>query len=61
MLPVQIQDEERKLTEIFIFELLYGASKCFTKALKALMKPYEAPQGSIKIKIKVNFYFNATF
>ena len=25
------------------------------------MKPYEAPQGSIKIKIKVNFYFNATF
>ena len=28
-LPVPIPNEERKLTEIFIFALLYGASKIF--------------------------------
>ena len=31
------------------------------KALKAFIKPFEAPQRSVKIKIKVNFYFNTTF
>ena len=28
------------------------------KALKAFIKPFEAPQRSVKMKIEVNFYFN---
>ena len=28
------------------------------KALKAFIKPFEAPQRNVKIKILVNFYFN---
>ena len=51
ILPVPIPDEERKLTYIFIFTLLCGAPKGFVKALKALIKPFEAPQRSVKIKI----------
>ena len=44
-----------KITEIFIFILLCGASKSFIKALKA-------PQRSVKIKILVNFLsFKLTF
>ena len=35
-LPVPIPDEKKKLTEIFIFTLLSGASKGFMKALKAI-------------------------
>ena len=31
------------------------------KALNAFIKPFEAPQRSVKIKISVNFYFNSTF
>ena len=31
------------------------------KTFKAFIKPFEAPQGSVKIKILVNFCFNATF
>ena len=34
-LPVPIPDEEKKLSWIFIFTLVYGASKGFMKALKA--------------------------
>ena len=34
-----------------IFTLLCGASICFMKALKAFIKPFEAPQRSAKIKI----------
>ena len=49
--PVPIPDEERKLTEIFIFVLLCGASKGFMKPLKAFIKPFEAPQISAKINI----------
>ena len=49
-LPVPIPDEEKKLTDIFIFTLLYAASKGFTKALKGFIKPFEAPQRSVKIK-----------
>ena len=56
-LSVQILDEEKKLTSIFIFLLLCGALKGFMKALKAFIKPFEAPQRSVKIKIEVNFYF----
>ena len=29
--------------------------------LKALVKPFEAPQKRVKIKISVNFYFNINF
>ena len=43
-LPITIPDEERKLT---FFTILCGASKGFMKALK----PFEAPQRSVKIKI----------
>ena len=31
------------------------------KALKALIKPLEAPKRSVKMKIQLNFYFNTTF
>ena len=31
------------------------------KALRAFIKPFEAPQRSEKIKIELNFYFNTTF
>ena len=30
-------------------------------ALKAFVKPFEAPQKRVKIKISVNFYFNIKF
>ena len=59
--PVPIPDKEKKLTSIFIFTLLCGASKGFMKALKAFIKPFEVPQRSVKIKILVNFYFNINF
>ena len=39
-----ILGEEKKLTEIFIFTLLFGARKCFMKVLKAFIKPFEAPK-----------------
>ena len=45
-----VSGEEKKLSWIFIFILLCGASKGFMKALKAFIKPFEAPQGSVKIK-----------
>ena len=41
--------------------LFCGASKGFMKAVKAFMKPFEAPQRSVKIKISVKFYFNINF
>ena len=43
-LPAQILDEERKLTEIFIFTLFCGTSKAFIKL-------FQAPQRGVKIKI----------
>ena len=46
-LPVPIPEEEKKLSEIFIFALLCGASK----DLKAFIKPCEAPRRRLKIKI----------
>ena len=49
-LSVPIPDEDKKLTYIFIFTLLCGASKGFMKALKALIKPFEARQRSVKNK-----------
>ena len=59
--PVPVPDKEKKLTSIFIFTLLCGASKGFIKVLKAFIKPFEVPQRSVKIKILVNFYFNINF
>ena len=50
-LSVPIPDEEKKLSQIFIFTLLCGDSKDFLKALKAFIKPFESPQRSVKIKI----------
>ena len=50
-LRVPIPDNEKKLSEIFIFTLLCGALKGFMKTLKAFIKPFEAPQRSVKIKI----------
>ena len=49
--PVPIPDEEKKLSQIFIPTLLCGASKGFIKAFKGFIKPFEAPQRSVKIKI----------
>ena len=59
--PVPIPDDERKLTQFFIFTLLCDASKGFMKALKAFIKPFERPQRSVKIKIQINFYFKIIF
>ena len=50
-IPVPIPEDERKLTQIFIFTLLCGASKDFMKALKVFQKPFEAPHRCVKIKI----------
>ena len=47
-LPVPTPDEEKKLSEIFIFTLLCGVSKGFIKALKAFIKPFVAPESSVK-------------
>ena len=40
---VPILDEEIKLSKMFIFTLLCGASKGFM-AFKAFIKPFETPQ-----------------
>ena len=47
-------DEEKKLTEVFILRLFCGVSKSFMKALKAFIKPFEAPQRSAKMTARVN-------
>ena len=49
--PVPIPDEVRKLTQIFIFILPCGAWRGFKKAFKAFVKPFEAPQRTVKIKM----------
>ena len=41
---------------MFISTLLCGASKGFMKAFKAFIKPFEASQRSVKIKILRNFF-----
>ena len=41
---------------ILIFTLLCSASKGFLKAFKTFINPFEAPQRSMKIKIKLIFY-----
>ena len=47
-----------------MFTLFGGAQKGFMKVLKAFIKPFEAPQRSVKMKKKhsnTTFYFNTTF
>ena len=46
----------KKLIYIFIFTLLCGASKGFMKTFKVFIKPFEASQRSVKIKILLNFF-----
>ena len=58
--PVTIPGKDRKLTEVFVFTSLCVASKGFLKTLNAFITRFKAPQRSVKIKIKVNFYFNTT-
>ena len=64
----RIPDKVKKLSKIFIFTLLCGASKVY----EGLHKPFEATERSVKIKILLNFftlsriglfnfYFNITF
>ena len=43
-----VPHEDKKLSYIFYFTLLFGASK---GVVKAFIKPFEAPQRSVKIKI----------
>ena len=50
-LPVPIPDEEKKMKLNFYFHTSFWSSKSFMTALKAFIKPYEAPQISVKIKI----------
>ena len=50
-----------KINLNFYFHTSLGASEGFMKAFKAFIKPFEAPQRSVKIKIHVNFYFYTTF
>ena len=52
-LPVPIPDEEKKSSKRFIFKIPCGASKGFINALKNFIKPFEAPQRSVKIKMLI--------
>ena len=51
----------KRITSKFFFTLLCGAAKGFMTTFKIFMKPFVAPQRSVKIKIQVNLYFNTTF
>ena len=41
---------------IFVIILLCGTWKCFMNTFKTFINSFEAPQRSVKIKIKVNFF-----
>ena len=43
---------------ILIFTFLCSASNGLKKTFKAFIQPFEAPQRSVKIRIKVIFYFH---
>ena len=51
----------RHYFKFFILTLLFGASKDFIKALKGFIKPFEAPQRGVNIKIYVKIYVNFYF
>ena len=72
-LPIPIPDEEKKLTWIFILTVLYGASKGFMKALKALsrfffgwncvsityvLKNYKWNKWKIELPLQEKYFFN---
>ena len=44
-----------KININFIFTLFCGTTKGFMNALKAFIKPFEAPRRSVKIKLKLIF------
>ena len=48
---------KEKINLNFYFALLCYAWKGFMKVFKAFIKPSEAPQRSVKIKIELNFLF----
>ena len=51
-----------KISLKFLFSYFFvGPQKGFMKALKAFIKPFEAPQRSVKIKISIKFCFNINF
>ena len=50
-LSVPIPSEKKKITSIFIFTLLCGASKGFMKALNAFVKPFKGSERIVKIEI----------
>ena len=52
-LPTPIPEKGKKLTWIFIFTRLYGASKGFMKVFKAFIKLFEASQRSVKKKFNL--------
>ena len=60
-LPVPNRTKIKNLNLFFSFTLLCGISKGFMKVLNAFLKPFKAPQSSVKTKINVNLYFNNTF
>ena len=61
-IPVPILEVERKITlDFYFYSSFLCASKGFMKALNAFIKPFEAPQKSVKMEIYVNFYFNESF
>ena len=49
--PVPIPDKEKKIKLSFYFHTSLWCLKGFMKALKAVIKPFEAPQRSGKVKI----------
>ena len=53
--PVRSRSKRKNSSEIFIFTLLCGASKGFMETFKVFIKPFEALQKSVKIKIKLIF------
>ena len=53
--PFRPDSGRKEKIQIFILILLCGASKGFMKALKTIIKPFEAPQRSVKTKIKLIF------
>ena len=57
--PEEIRREKINLNFYFHTSLL--CLKRFYEGLKAFIKPFEAPQKCVKIKISVNFYFTRNF
>ena len=50
-----VPGQREKINFNFILTLICGATKGFMKALRAFIKPFEAPRRSGKIKLKLVF------